>query len=228
MKMDQTRIHYYTHDSKISSAHWEATCVIRSKRPKTQKWADKVWHSHMVFCASTILKRDNGSIASISRCYWIDWVWESRKNCLTGKKVLFHQHHVLQVDENEGEVKRITLECLQFRIYVTSRRLRFIIFTINFPKQAILFSGSFLLIKTKIWSYLGKLFIWHKLRKIEHSKNILFQFIAYAYLTIVDGAIKGKMRHVYTTLCVGAPTFLHFTSTCTVNYGYRLDNWKEP
>ena len=43
--MDETWIHYYTRETKGSSAEWIAAGESRPKRPKTQQWAGKVMAS---------------------------------------------------------------------------------------------------------------------------------------------------------------------------------------
>ena len=95
--MDETRIHYYTPETKRSSAKWTATGENRPKRPNTQQWADKVmasifWDAHSILFIDYLEK---GKI--INSDYYMALLdrlsaeMKKKRPHMQQKKVLFHQ-----------------------------------------------------------------------------------------------------------------------------------------
>ena len=94
--MDETWIHYYTPESKRSSAEWTAAGESRPKRPKTQTSAGKVmasvfWDAHGILFID-YLERGK-SINSEYYMALLDRLSEEikKKRPQMQKKVLFHQ-----------------------------------------------------------------------------------------------------------------------------------------
>ena len=95
--MDEIWIHYYTPETKISSAEWAAAGESRPKRPKTQQWAGKVmasvfWDAHGILFIDYLEKGK-----TINSDYYMELLdrlsakIKKKWPHMQKKKVLFHQ-----------------------------------------------------------------------------------------------------------------------------------------
>ena len=95
--MDETWVHRYTFETKISSSEWITADESRPKRPKTQQWADKVmasvfWDAHGILFIDYLKK--GKTINSDYYMALLDRLSAEIKNKrphMQKKKVLFHQ-----------------------------------------------------------------------------------------------------------------------------------------
>ena len=95
--MSETWIHYYTPETKISSAEWSAAGESRPKRPKIQHWAGKVmasvfWDAHGILFID-YLEKSKAINSDYCMALLDQFSAEIKKKRLhmQKEKVLFHQ-----------------------------------------------------------------------------------------------------------------------------------------